>query len=69
FNPNTAVAVTGWQTIDSKKYYFNPNTSIASIGYTIINSDHFYFNDSGIIQLGVFKGPNGFEYFAPANTS
>ncbi|KPI56898.1 peptidase C80 [Clostridioides difficile] len=69
FNPNTAVAATGWQTIDSKKYYFNPKTSIASIGYTTINSEHFYFNDSGIIQLGVFKGPNGFEYFAPANTS
>ncbi|MCC0686782.1 TcdA/TcdB pore-forming domain-containing protein [Clostridioides sp. ES-S-0056-01] len=68
FNLNTAVAVTGWQTIDGKKYYFDTNTSIASTGYTIINSDHFYFDNSGVMQLGVFKGQNGFEYFAPANT-
>ncbi|HDN2364771.1 TPA: cell wall-binding protein, partial [Clostridioides difficile] len=25
-------------------------------------------NTDGIMQIGVFKGPNGFEYFAPANT-
>ncbi|UWD48515.1 C80 family cysteine peptidase [Clostridioides difficile] len=69
FNPNTAVAFTGWQTIDGKKYYFNPNTAITSTGYTIINSKHFYFNNDGIMQVGVFKGPNGFEYFAPANSN
>ncbi|MDX5680624.1 cell wall-binding protein, partial [Clostridioides difficile] len=68
FNLNTAEAATGWQTIDGKKYYFNTNTSIASTGYTIINGKHFYFNTDGIMQIGVFKGPNGFEYFAPANT-
>ncbi|HBG2460282.1 TPA: peptidase C80, partial [Clostridioides difficile] len=68
FNTNTAEAATGWQTIDGKKYYFNTNTSIASTGYTIINGKHFYFNTDGIMQIGVFKGPNGFEYFAPANT-
>ncbi|HAU5428605.1 TPA: cell wall-binding protein, partial [Clostridioides difficile] len=56
------------QTIDGKKYYFNTNTSIASTGYTIINGKHFYFNTDGIMQIGVFKGPDGFEYFAPANT-
>ncbi|MCR1415127.1 peptidase C80, partial [Clostridioides difficile] len=68
FNTNTAEAATGWQTIDGKKYYFNTNTAIASTGYTIINGKHFYFNTDGIMQIGVFKGPNGFEYFAPANT-
>ncbi|EFH16631.1 cell wall-binding repeat protein [Clostridioides difficile NAP07] len=68
FNTNTAEAATGWQTIDGKKYYFNTNTSIASTGYTIINDKHFYFNTDGIMQIGVFKGPDGFEYFAPANT-
>ncbi|MBH9834751.1 peptidase C80, partial [Clostridioides difficile] len=68
FNTNTAVAVTGWQTINGKKYYFNTNTSIASTGYTIISGKHFYFNTDGIMQIGVFKGPDGFEYFAPANT-
>ncbi|MCC0686490.1 cell wall-binding protein, partial [Clostridioides sp. ZZV14-6345] len=64
-----AVAVTGWQTIDGKKHYFNPNTAVISTGYTIIGGKHFYFNNDGIIQSGVFKGPDGFEYFAPANTS
>ncbi|CEK40047.1 glucosylating haemorrhagic toxin TcsH [Paraclostridium sordellii] len=68
FNPNTAIAATGWQAIDGKKYYFNPNTATTSIGYTTINSKNFYFNNDGIMQLGVFKGPDGFEYFAPANT-
>ncbi|HAT4805230.1 TPA: peptidase C80, partial [Clostridioides difficile] len=68
FNTNTAVAVTGWQTINGKKYYFNTNTYIASTGYTIISGKHFYFNTDGIMQIGVFKGPDGFEYFAPANT-
>ncbi|HBG5344515.1 TPA: peptidase C80, partial [Clostridioides difficile] len=69
FNPNTAVAVTLWQTIDGKEYYFISATAIAATGYTTINKRNFYFGDDNVMQLGVFKGPNGFEYFAPANTS
>ncbi|HBH3693831.1 TPA: peptidase C80, partial [Clostridioides difficile] len=69
FDPIESNLVTGWKTINGKKYYFNINNGTASTGYTTINDKKFYFNNDGIMQLGVFKGPDGFEYFAPANTS
>ncbi len=68
FDPIESNLVTGWQTINGKKYYFDINTGAASTSYKIINGKHFYFNNNGVMQLGVFKGPDGFEYFAPANT-
>ncbi|EQG60630.1 toxin B [Clostridioides difficile DA00145] len=68
FDPIESNLVTGWQTINGKKYYFDINTGAASTSYKIINGKHFYFNNDGVMQLGVFKGPDGFEYFAPANT-
>ena len=36
-------------------------------GYKTIDNKNFYFRN-GLPQIGVFKGSNGFEYFAPANT-
>ncbi|HBG0148604.1 TPA: N-acetylmuramoyl-L-alanine amidase family protein, partial [Clostridioides difficile] len=68
FDPIESNLVTGWQTINGKKYYFDINTGAALTSYKIINGKHFYFNNNGVMQLGVFKGPDRFEYFAPANT-
>ncbi|HDN2417036.1 TPA: cell wall-binding protein, partial [Clostridioides difficile] len=64
---NNSKAATGWVTIDGNRYYFEPNTAMGANGYKTIDNKNFYFRN-GLPQIGVFKGSNGFEYFAPANT-
>ncbi|HAU5276366.1 TPA: cell wall-binding protein, partial [Clostridioides difficile] len=69
FNPNNAIAATHLYTINNDKYYFSYD-GILQNGYITIERNNFYFdaNNESKMVTGVFKGPNGFEYFAPANT-
>ncbi|ERM43640.1 WW domain protein [Clostridioides difficile P68] len=49
---NDSKAVTGWQTIDGKKYYFNLNTAEAATGWQTIDGKKYYFNtNTSIAQL------------------
>lgn len=79
FNPTDGKAVKGWNELighpysDGKSYYhyyFNTDTCAQFFrrGYCLINNKEFYLNSSGGAMTGVFNTPNGFEYFAPANT-
>ncbi|MCE0597260.1 cell wall-binding protein, partial [Clostridioides difficile] len=69
FNPNNAIAAIHLCTINNDKYYFSYD-GILQNGYITIERNNFYFdaNNESKMVTGVFKGPNGFEYFAPANT-
>ena len=41
------VAVSGWQTIAGKRYYFHPHNQVAATGFTSVNGKRYFFNNTG----------------------
>ena len=47
------IALSGWQVLDGKKYYFNPSDNNHTAIYeTWINGDMYYFDKNGVMQTG-----------------
>ena len=63
-----AVYLTGFQTLDGKKYYFDPETGLAARGWKKIGNFTFYFNKTtGVMASGEILEISGdYYYFYPA---
>ncbi len=60
--------LTGFQTINKKKYYLNPDEDGARVagGWITVNGNEYYFNEKGVLQTGLFK-VGGDTYYADSN--
>lgn len=54
--------MTGWRTINGKKYYFDKNGNKVT-GLKKIGEDKYYFNKNGVMQTGLKKIKNKKYYF------
>lgn len=45
--------LTGWQTIDSYRYYFAPETGVMLTGWQIIDGRRYYFSSKGVMLRGL----------------
>ncbi|MBO1680949.1 hypothetical protein HJY11_14290, partial [Bittarella massiliensis] len=51
----TGGSLTGWRTIDGKKYYFDPEVKYALTGFQKIDGETYYFDSDGIMKTGYQK--------------
>ena len=42
------VALSGWQTIGNKTYYFHPHNNVAATGWTTVGGRRYYFHNAGL---------------------
>lgn len=47
FHPKSNYRLTGWQTVDKKKYYFN-SSGMMQTGWCTINGKDYFFNSEGV---------------------
>ncbi|MCD8150501.1 MAG: NlpC/P60 family protein, partial [Clostridiales bacterium] len=64
FDPDTYTAVTGFQTIDGKTYYFSPTNGFMRTGSVNIDDVSYYFDlDTGELATGFMTRQNGHTYY------
>lgn len=73
--PNTSVEtsdatdapVTGWQTINGKKYYYD-STGVMQTGWKKIGKYNYLFDNKGVMQTGWYKDKKGNYYYLDRST-
>ena len=63
FDPNTGHLVTGWQTIDGKRYYFSTIAGAAAKGLVTISGATYYFGPSSHVMATGWQTIGGKRYY------
>ncbi|MEY8562512.1 N-acetylmuramoyl-L-alanine amidase family protein [Eggerthellaceae bacterium 3-80] len=63
FDPNTGHLVTGWQTIDGKRYYFSTITGATAKGLVTISGSTYYFGSSSHVMATGWQTIGGKRYY------
>ena len=62
--PTEAPKITGWFTLDGKKYYYNDQYEMVT-GWLTIGYDRYYFGEDGVMTVGKREIDGEMCYFGP----